>query len=148
MKNASAEYRAVLVQAVFERRDDAEVAAPSPDAPKQIRIFTRVRDQQLSVRGDDIGPDHVVERQAVLRMEMAPASAKRQSGDSGSRNDSKRRHEPKRLSFMVEFAKRQTGCRARRLSRAIDPHPFHARKIDHQSGFAHGLTGDAVASAA
>src|SRR6185295_14957946 len=43
------------MQAVFERRDDTEVAAAAPERPEEIGIVRRARLAKLAVRRHDVG---------------------------------------------------------------------------------------------
>jgi hypothetical protein len=62
------------VQAVRERRDDAEVAAAA-QCPEQIRVRAGVDLEHLACRGHELDREQVVHREPVLAHQPAEAAA-------------------------------------------------------------------------
>ena len=63
------------VQAVFERRDDAEVTAAAAHSPEQIGVLVLAGGDQLAIRRDEVDGEQVVDRRPVLAHQPAdPAS--------------------------------------------------------------------------
>src|SRR6202040_2225106 len=75
------------VQAEFEGRHHAEVAATTTDGPEQVRVLLFAGDEKLSIRGHNVGGNQVVERQAVPAGEVSDATAEGQTRDSCGRDD-------------------------------------------------------------
>ncbi len=67
------------MQLVFERRDDAEVAAAAAQRPEQILVFCLARDEEPAVGRHDVGRDQVVARQAERAREISDPAAERQA---------------------------------------------------------------------
>ena len=107
----------------------------------------RARVQQPAVGGDDVGADHVVERQAVASRQAAEAGAEREPADAGVRHRAGRRHEPERHRLVVEFAEQAAAGDVRRARLRVDVHATHARQVDLHAALAGRLAGVAVAAA-
>ena len=44
-----------LVEAILQRRHDAEVAAPAPQPPEEVLVLALARGKEFPVRGDHVG---------------------------------------------------------------------------------------------
>ena len=75
------------VEAVFERGHDPEVAAAAAEGPEQVGVLVVAGGQDISVGGDDLDGQEVVDGEAVLAHEPADAAAERQPGDPGGGDD-------------------------------------------------------------
>ncbi len=136
------------VEAVLERGHDAEVAAPAPQPPQEVRIFRGARPHGASVGRDDVGGDQVVAREPETTHEPAQAATERETGDAGRRHRAHGRREPERLGRRVEIAERAATAGARDATDGIDLHAPHGRAVDHEATVARRLAGEAVAAAA
>ena len=109
------------VEAVRERRDDAEVAAAAADRPEQVCIvavaFAGSADRPVG--GDDLGGDEIVDGEPVLPAQPTEAARERQAGDTRLADDADRRRETVLLRGAVEVAERGAPAH-RRESRARD----------------------------
>ena len=54
------------MQAILERRDDAEVTAAAAHSPEQIGVLVLAGGDQLAIRGDEVDGEQVVDRRPVL----------------------------------------------------------------------------------
>src|ERR1700722_1911220 len=148
VEHRAAEYVAHLVQTVFERGHDAEVAAAAAHPPKKVLVFDCVRGQQLPLGSDHIRTDDIVDRQSVLGMQVTPPAAECQTRDADGRDYPERGGQPERLSLTIKLAERKSGLGACRVSCRIDAYALHRREIDHETRVANGLAGDTVSPAA
>ena len=70
--------RADRVQSVLETRGDTKVASAPAYRPEQVGVRLGVHAPELTVRGDDVSGDEIVDRETVLPHEVADAAAKRE----------------------------------------------------------------------
>ena len=59
------------MQAVLERRDDAEVTATAAHSPEQIGVLVLAGGDQLAIRRDEVDGEQVVDRRPVLAHQPA-----------------------------------------------------------------------------
>jgi hypothetical protein len=110
--------------------DDAEVAAAALEAPEKLLVLVLGCGDELAVRGDDVGPDHVVGGEAVLALEPAAAGA------GGEADDARRRHaaagdgEAERLGLVVELAPVHAALGADGLALRVDPDSLHRPHVE------------------
>jgi hypothetical protein len=90
------------MQLELERGDDPEVAAPAAQAPEEVGVLLLARNDELTVGGDDIAREQVVDREAELPHHVADASAERQAGDSRVADDAAGDTEPERLALAID----------------------------------------------
>ena len=128
IEHAAAKHGTELMQAILERRDDAEIAAAAAHAPEQIRVLLLARLEQSAVRGDNVDGNHVVAGQAVLADQPAHATAKGQSGDTRGGDHTHRCRQPEGLRLAVEFADGEAGFGSHCLRDRIDANPFMAER--------------------
>src|SRR5262249_12106787 len=81
VRDKPAPQRRKRMQAVRERGDHAEVAASSPQSPKELGIAV-TRAHLPAVRGNHLGGDEVVAGQAVRPEQVADPAAQRQATDA------------------------------------------------------------------
>ena len=136
------------VQAVLERRDDAEVPAAAAHAPEQIRVVVLAGGDELAVRSDEVDGEQVVDRRAVLAHQPADPAAERQAGDAGVRDDAADRGEPEELCLAVELAPQHARLGARRPRCRVDADALHRRQVDHEPAVAERMPADPVATGA
>ena len=86
----------------LELRHDAEVAAAAAQPPQQLRVLGLAGVDEPPVRGDDVGGDQVVAREAELAHRPADAAAEREPGDAGARHEPAGRREAVRLRLVVD----------------------------------------------
>jgi len=70
----------------LEGGDDAEVAAGAAYGPEQILVLGRACTTKLTVGGDDVDREQVVDRQSVLPTQMSGATVEGQAGDACGRH--------------------------------------------------------------
>ena len=148
MHEHAREDRAERMELIFERRDDAEVAAAAAQAPEQIGVFVLARMDEAAVRGDDIGRDQVVAGEAVHAHQPADPATQRQAGDAGRRDSAAGRREAKRLRLVIELLVGDAGFGVDAFPRRIDADRLHRREIDHHAVLTDGAAADVVAAAA
>ena len=136
------------MQLVFERGDDAEVAAAAAQSPEQVRVIVGARGQEPAIGGDDVGGEQVVAGQAVLALQPADAAAEGEAGDAGRRHGAAGGGESEGLGLAVELSPGQARLGVRDPLHRIYPDAFHGRQVDDQSVVADRLSGNVVATAA
>jgi hypothetical protein len=65
-----------------ERRHHPEVPAAAAQRPEEVRLVLLVGAHELSIGGDDFGPDHAVARQAMLTRKPAVSASQRIAHDA------------------------------------------------------------------
>jgi hypothetical protein len=131
----------------FEVCDHAEVAAPAPERPEQVRLGSFRDMTKGSVRRDDIGREHVIRGMAEGAAEPPEAGPECQSRNARRRVDPSRHREAKRLCLVIKVAqKRPTLNRSSTFPRP-DLHGPHRGEVDHHTAVAQGASGDVVPSA-
>ena len=143
---AADDHRSDLVEAVFERRDHAEVAATAAERPEQVAVFMATGVNESAIGKHDVGTEQVVDGHPELAFEPSKAAAKRQAGDARVANRAARGRQSERLRLPIELGPAQSRFRAHGLCHRIDSHPFHVREINHHSVVAHASSGDIVAT--
>ena len=137
-----------FVQAEFERRHHAEIAAAAAYGPEQFCIFIRTGVFQFTGGRHDVGRDQVVHGHAVFPAQPPEAAAQCQAGHAGRRVDAEWGSESEGLCLLVELAKQDAGLDPRGLARGIDAHRFHRRQVQHQAAVAHRAARDVVTTPA
>src|SRR5258708_28434682 len=69
------QHRTDLVETVFKRGHNSEVAAAAAHAPEKILVFGSIRRQQAPVGGDHLRTDDIVDGESILSVQVTPASA-------------------------------------------------------------------------
>jgi hypothetical protein len=136
------------VQAKLELGDDAEVAAAAAQAPEEVGVLLCARLHELTVGGDQVHRNELVDRQAVLALKPADAAAESQASDPGVGDDPTGRREPERLRLAVQLAPEDAGLSPRRAGSRVDPDPPHRPQVDDDAAVADRLPGEAVPPAA
>ena len=131
-----------------EGGDDAEVAAPSPDGPEQVRVAVRARRDEAAVGQDDVGSQQVVDGQAVAARQVPQPTAEGQTADAGGRDDAARGRQAEGVGGVVDVAPRAATEHQRRAGDGIDPDAAHAREVDHDAVVTDAETGAVVTAAA
>ena len=142
-----AEYGPDRMKAVFERCDDAEIAAAAPQTPEEFAVFAGVCGDSLPLGGDQIDRQKIVAGKSVLAAEPAPAAAERQPGDAGGGDRAAGGGEFVGLRLGIELGPQDSWLGARRARGFIHLHRLHGRQVDHQTAIADGVAGDVVAAA-
>jgi hypothetical protein len=113
------------MQAVLERRDDADVGSAAAHGPEQVGVLAGAGRAQSPVRCHDVDRQQIVAGEAVFAAQPAKAAAEREAGDAGGRDRTHRRGQAERLAVMVEFREREARLRARRAPRRVDAAALH-----------------------
>ena len=141
-------HRADRVQRELEFGDDTEVPASAADRPEQIGVVGVVGVEDSAVGRHHRGPDHVVAAEAGEFREPADATAERQTGNTGTTDESTGNGKSVLLGGGVEFA---PGCAAaadNTLTGCVDSDRLHRREVDHQAAVRQGGAGIVVAATA
>src|SRR6266511_5313649 len=85
--DAAEHQRADRVEPVLERGDDAEVAAPTAQRPKQLGVGVLAAGEVAAVGRHDFRCDEVVAAESEAAREPAEAAAEGETGDPGCRHD-------------------------------------------------------------
>ena len=136
------------MQAVLERRGDAEVAAAAAQRPEEVGIGVGGHVDDAAVGGHELDAEHVVGREPVLRHQPAEAAAERQARDAGRGDRAARDGEPVRCRLAVQLAPEHAALRAHRARSRIDPDALHRRQVDHQRVVGDRAAGDVVPASA
>jgi hypothetical protein len=144
--DTTGDHRAHLVEAVPEGGDHPEVPSPTPQRPEEIGMLVGGGGEQIAGRGDDIGGEQVVARQAVPAVEPAEATAEGETGDPGHRDHPHGGGEPERLGLVVELREGEAGLRVGGAPHRVDPDALHRREVEHHAALADGGPGHAMAS--
>ena len=133
----------------LELGDDPEVAAAAAQPPEELGVLGLARVHEPAVRGDDVGADEVVAREAVLAHQPADAAAEREAGDAGRRDQAAGRREPVRLRLVVDVGPHRAAADVARAARPDRRARSRiAREVDHDPVVAGREARDAVAAAA
>ena len=135
------------MQAEFEVRDDAEVAAAAAHAPEQIRILLGAGVPKLSVGGDHVHRLEVVDRHAESAREATEAAAGRQAAHAGVRHRAERRHESVRHALVIHLAEQRAALDPGAPRARIHAHSAEIRQVDLHAAVAGRLARVAVAAA-
>ena len=147
MDDRAGEHRADWVQPVLEGGDDAEVSAPAPQAPEQIRVLLGAGGQEPPISRDDVGGEQVVAGQPVLALQPADSTAEREPGDPGGRDRATGGGQPEGLGLPVELTPGQAGLGLGAAPGRVDPHALHRRQIDDYAVVAYRFPRDVVPAA-
>ena len=128
--------------------DDAEVAAAALQRPEQVGVLVLGRDDDVAVRGHDVGRDQAVAGEAELALEPAAAAAGRESDHAGRRDAAAGDREPELLRLAVELTPVDARLDARGAALRIDAHSFQCAQIEHDPAVAAREARDRVAAAA
>ena len=109
------------MQLKFERRDDAEVAAPAAQRPQQIGILVGARRDDAAVRTDIVGGYQTVARQAKAARKASEAAAEGEAADARLRDSAHRGCEAECLRRAIELTENDTRL-YERSARLRGPH--------------------------
>ncbi len=82
IRDKAADHRPDRMKLIFERSDDAKIAAAAAQTPKQVGMLGLADCQEIAVRGDQIGRDQIVRDQTIAAREMAPPAAEGKPGNA------------------------------------------------------------------
>ncbi len=136
------------MQAVFQGRNDTEVAAAAAQPPQQLRVLLLTRVHERATCRDDIGPFEVVASKAKPAAEATEASAQGETGSPGVRDGASRGGEAERRTLAVELTKQRPRLQKRRLHGGVHAHAAHRGEVDHDSAVAAGFAGGTVTTRA
>ncbi len=91
------------VQLELEGRDHPEVAAATPQRPEQILVLSGAGRTHLTVGGDHLGREQVVEAEAIAPSQVTDAAAQSEPGHTGSGNDATGGGQPEGMGGVVEI---------------------------------------------
>src|SRR5689334_9313070 len=83
----------------------------------------------------------------MFSIEPADAATQGETGNTGHRDGSQRRRQPKRLGGAIELAQNDSRQRHGDASLRIDMDTLQMGKIEHETAFADGAPGDIVSPA-
>jgi hypothetical protein len=89
--------RADGVKPKLELGHDAEVSAATAHAPEKLWVLRLARLDELAIGGDQLDREELVDRQPMLSMKPADATAERQACDAGVADEPAGRREPECL---------------------------------------------------
>src|SRR5437763_4883327 len=136
------------MQVEFELRDDAEVASAAAQAPEQVCVAALAGVDGPAGRGDDGGRREVVTGAAELPHRPADATAEREPGDAGARDETARGREAVGLRLVIDVGPDRAAADAGPHRRGIDVDATHRREVDHDAVVDGREAGDAVAATA
>ena len=103
---------------------------------------------ELTVSGDDLGADEVIDGEATTPGQPAHPAAQRQTAHSGVTDDPGRHRESVLLGGRVEVAQQGTALHPSTSALRIDPDAVHPSQVDDQAALAHRVPREAVSSTA
>ena len=115
VEDRTGEHLVHLVELVFQRRHHAEVATAASQTPEQVLVLACAGGEELSVRGDHIGGEEVVDGKSVCPRQAADTAPKGEAGDAGGRDDAARCRQSECVGCMVEVAQGGAGVSAGRF---------------------------------
>ena len=136
------------VQPEHERRDDAEVAAAAADRPEQVGVLGRARVRARSVRQDDLGLEHVVDREPVPAAQIADPAAEREAADAGRADDAARRRHADRVGGRVNLPPGRPALDPNGAGVGVDLDAAHRPEVDHDAVVAAAEAAAVVSAAA
>src|SRR6266566_765094 len=113
------------VQPELKGRYDPEVTATAADRPEEVLVLLLAREQELSVRRDNVGRDQVVARKPVVAGEIANPSAQGEAADARGGDDASRARQAERVGRGVVVAPCGPTLGARGPPFRIDAHATH-----------------------
>ncbi len=143
-----ADHRADRMQPEEERRDDAEVAASTPDRPKEIRMLVGVGRDKAAIGQDDVHGQQVVDGQAIFARQVTQAATKGKAADAGGGDEAARCRHSEGVGGVVDLAPGAAALDAHGPRFRIDANALHLREVDHQPGVAGAEAGAVVAAPA
>src|SRR5947209_19768034 len=87
MKDQPGQHGAHGMNAELERGDDAKIAAPAANGPKEVFIFVRAGWEQMAFRGDDIGRKEIIEGATVFADHPAKPAAEGETTDASGADE-------------------------------------------------------------
>ncbi len=133
---------------VFERRDDAEVAAAPSESPEQLRILDLARADDRPVGRHEVSGDQVVAGEPEASLEPAAAAADGEARYPRVRDAPAGDRQAEGLSLTIELAPVQTCLGKSRGRLGIHSDPLHRADVDHDSVVDAGIALNAVRAAA
>ena len=118
------------VGAELERRDDAEIAAPTAQRPEQVGVLVGARVYLRAVGEDHVGPEQAVDREAEAPRQVADAAAERQPADAGRRDDPRRRRAAVFRRRLVDIGPGAAAADADGVGVRIDHDLAHPGQVD------------------
>src|ERR1700678_3477885 len=130
-----------------KRRDHPEVSATPANSPEEIGILVRAGRDKLPIRQDDIGPQKVIDGQAILSCEVSHAAAQSKATHSCCRNDSRGHGEAEGVRSVVHVTPRASAAYAYGSCRGVDVNVFEARQINDKTIITNSQPSGVMASA-
>ena len=136
------------MQPVFERGDDAEVAAATAQGPEQIGMLVGADAQHLSLGGHQFEGHDIVAGEAVFPCEPADTAAERQACNAGLRDHARRHRQTENVRLAIQFAEQHARLDAGAACCGIDVNALHAGQVDDDAAVAQGAAAHVVTTAA
>ncbi len=134
------------MEVVLEGRHDAEVAAAAANRPEEVGVLVRAGTQDITVGGDDLDGEQVVDRQPKLAREPAHPAAERQTGDAGVGDHAGRYRQAVSLGRAVKITEQGASPSASDAGDRIDGDLLHGGEIDDETAVARAVPRCGVAS--
>src|SRR5205823_845226 len=148
MDHHPTQYLIDRMEGVFERGHYAEVSTTATQAPEQVDVFRRASGQDFSGRRYHIGRKKVVATQTIFAHEPTQPTAKRETRNARSWNNSARGCKAKSRRLMVQVAPGAAAIGPHRPLASINLDALHLRKVNHETAVANRAASYVMASAA
>ena len=136
------------MEAVGERRGDAEVAAAAAQGPEEVGMGVGRHVDYLAVSRHELDSFDVVGGEPVLRHQPAEAATECQSRDAGRRDGASGDGEPVLGVCGVQLRPRQPAFGPDRPGFGVDVGVLHLCEVDHHGAVRDASASDVVASSA
>src|SRR5215472_16501707 len=131
----------------FEFCDNTEVAAPSPQRPKQIGVFPHIAMHHRAICRDEFEAFDVIAGQAESTSKPPRSSAQHQSRGAGVRNDARGKHQTRFLRGVVNRSQQTSAVKFGAACLRIHSDLSHSREVDYDTAVAGAETSKAMTSA-
>ena len=136
------------VEAVRERRRDAEVPTAAAKRPEEIGMARVVDVEDVALCRHQLDREQVVRGEAVLGHQPAEPTAERVARDTRPGHGPSGHCEPVLGGRLVQFSPEDAALDLGGRLIGIDHDPFHLGEVDHHTTVGHGAAGHVVAAAA
>jgi hypothetical protein len=116
-----------------EAGHDAEVSAPAPQSPQQVRILGFGSRDHAAIGENHVCLEQAVDGETVLAAEVAVSAAQRQARDAGRRDDPEGHRLTEGLGSVIDVASRAARAHSHRRLLGVDSHALHRRQVDDQA---------------
>jgi hypothetical protein len=125
MEHSAAQHKADGMEAVLERRHDAEVSAAASQTPEEILVLVVGGHDDAAVGENHVGRHQVVARHPVPASQPSEPAAEGEPGDSGVGQGPAGGGETEGLGLAIEVDPLGAALGARRRPSLVDTHAVH-----------------------